>query len=88
MNIEKYKNGGWGLSEKCFEQIFNIIKAFNTSINVVEFGFGSGISTEFLVDAINEGYDFVQKFMMIYESSVEIFKLTEPKDRFVIFKIL
>jgi len=56
VKIEKYQNDGWGLSKKCFLDIFNIIKSLkSTTINVVEFG--SGISTEFFVDLISDGYD-------------------------------
>ncbi len=56
VNLDKYKNDGWGLSKKCLENIFEIVKSFNSkSINVLEFG--SGISTEFLVDLNNEGFD-------------------------------
>ena len=56
VNLEKYKNDGWGLSRKCFEDIILILKTFNNvPINVVEFG--SGISTVFLVDLIGEGFD-------------------------------
>lgn len=55
VNLEKYKNDGWGLSKKCFENIILVLKTFPHSINVVEFG--SGVSTEFLVDMIGEGYD-------------------------------
>jgi hypothetical protein len=55
MNLEKYKNDGWGLSRKCFEDIINIFNNYNIK-NVVEFG--SGVSTEFFVDLINDGNDF------------------------------
>jgi len=56
VNLEKYRNDGWGLSRKCFQDIITIIKQINTKpINIVEFG--SGVSTEFLVDLISEGYD-------------------------------
>lgn len=61
VNFEKYKNDGWGLSKKCFEEIFKVLATIKISskidneINVVEFG--SGMSTEFLVDMINEGFN-------------------------------
>lgn len=56
VNFEKYKNDGWGLSKKCFNDIFNIIKTFSSNpINVLEFG--SGVSTQFLVDLIEKGYN-------------------------------
>lgn len=51
VNIEKYKNDGWGLSKKCFQDIENILNTFNNP-NIVEFG--SGISTEFFVDYLNQ----------------------------------
>jgi hypothetical protein len=54
VNLEKYKNDGWGLSRKCFENMISIFKTFSHSINVVEFG--SGVSTEFLVDMLEEHY--------------------------------
>lgn len=50
VDFEKYKNDGWGLSKKCFEAIYRIVNNSNKLLNVVEFG--SGISTEFLVDLI------------------------------------
>lgn len=53
MNIEKYKNDGWGLSKKCFLDIIDLIKPLTNPV-VVEFG--SGISTEFFKDLFEE-YD-------------------------------
>ena len=51
VNIKKYKNDGWGLSQQCLLDILNILNDIDKSrINVVEFG--SDISTEFLVDLI------------------------------------
>lgn len=56
VNLEKYKNDGWGLSKKCFEDILTIVKSYDLKpINVLEFG--SGVSTEFFVDLINEGHN-------------------------------
>jgi hypothetical protein len=55
VNLEKYRNDGWGLSKKCFENIISILKTFSHLINVVEFG--SGVSTEFLVDMLGEHYN-------------------------------
>lgn len=57
IDFEKYKNDGWGLSKKEFELLDGIIKSKlfhepNKKINIVEFG--SGRSTEFLVDLIND----------------------------------
>ena len=51
MNIEKYKNDGWGLSKKCFLDIKEILKPHNAPV-VVEFG--SGISTTFFKDLFNK----------------------------------
>lgn len=51
MIIEKYKNDGWGLSKKEFEWLYKLIEG-KSNLNIVEFG--SGRSTEFFVDQINE----------------------------------
>lgn len=53
MNLDKYINGGWGLSKKAFEileqTILEIAKSkSHNKIRIIEFG--SGISTQFLVD--------------------------------------
>ena len=48
MNLQKYKNDGWGLSEKAFQNIFDILNNMNPPINIIDFG--SGHSTEFLYD--------------------------------------
>jgi len=54
VNLEKYKNDGWGLSKKCLQDIFLIVKSYDLKpINVLEFG--SGVSTEFFVDLILDG---------------------------------
>jgi len=47
MNFEKYKNDGWGLSLKAFQELYGILRTRPTW-HIVEFG--SGISTEFLYD--------------------------------------
>ena len=49
MDIEKYKNDGWGLSRKQLIELLEIIKNFESN-NVRVLEFGSGKSTEFLVD--------------------------------------
>ena len=49
INFDKYKTDGWGLSELAFKKIIEIIDNIdNTTISIIEFG--SGKSTEFLVD--------------------------------------
>jgi len=51
MDLEKYKNDGWGLSKKQLSELLEIIKGFESDkIRVLEFG--SGKSTEFLVDTV------------------------------------
>ena len=56
MNLDKYKNDGWGISEEGFKKILevlNLIKFTKFEIyNILEFG--SGISTQFFVDYIDE----------------------------------
>jgi hypothetical protein len=51
MDIEKYKNDGWGLSRKQLIELLEIIKNFESN-NVRVLEFGSGKSTEFLVDIV------------------------------------
>lgn len=48
MNLEKYKNDGWGISRLGFEKLLEILNTYNKNINVIEFG--SGKSTEFFDD--------------------------------------
>jgi hypothetical protein len=49
MNLEKYKNDGWGLSMPQLKQLSNIIEQIDKPVvNIIEFG--SGKSTEFLSD--------------------------------------
>jgi hypothetical protein len=53
MDYKKYKNDGWGLSELALKKISEIVDNIGTtSIKVVEFG--SGLSTQFLVDLDSE----------------------------------
>lgn len=47
MNIEKYKNNGWGLSKQCFLDVKKCLDNIKSPV-IVEFG--SGISTIFFVD--------------------------------------
>ena len=59
MNIEKYKNDGWGLSKQQLTQLVEIIKSSDKDeLRVVEFG--SGKSTEFLVDIVLGGIKKLQ----------------------------
>lgn len=51
MNIEKYKNDGWGLCQNGFKDLYEIIKNHEkTCLSVLEFG--SGTSTQFFVDIV------------------------------------
>ena len=53
MNLEKYKNDGWGLSVLGFSNLLELLKNNNNdSIRVLEFG--SGISTQFFCDVVKE----------------------------------
>lgn len=52
-SYNKYKNDGWGLSKLAFEKLSHIMQEIiqeSNSLNILEFG--SGISTEFLIDNI------------------------------------
>lgn len=77
-DFEKYKNDGWGLSRKEFELIFQQFTswfAFNNEVNVVEFG--SGRSTEFLVDLINR-YNIPVNIYSFDDSIEYAYKGTHP----------
>lgn len=50
INVEKYKNDGWGLSKDCFLDILKILENIE-SPKIIEFG--SGISTQFFIDYLN-----------------------------------
>lgn len=52
MNIEKYKNDGWGLSLLGFQKLIEILNNLNDNIKIIEFG--SGKSTEFFDDYISK----------------------------------
>ena len=59
MDLEKYKNDGWGLSRKEMSELLTIFKEHKKdSLKVVEFG--SGNSTRFLVDVVLEGIKNLQ----------------------------
>ena len=47
LNLEKYSNDGWGLSERAFQSLINVM---DTLPEIIAIEFGSGISTEFLED--------------------------------------
>lgn len=54
MKLEKYKNDGWGLSKKQLTELLQIIENHNKkTLRLIEFG--SGKSTEFLVDIVKFG---------------------------------
>jgi len=56
INLEAYKNDGWGLSKLAFKKIYEIIADnFCPLFRIIEFG--SGISTQFLVDCALEFTD-------------------------------
>lgn len=50
MNLDKYKNDGWGLSRLGLQKLFEILNNFSNEVRIVEFG--SGKSTEFFDDYI------------------------------------
>lgn len=75
IDYEKYKNGGWGLSRSCLNDIASVIKFMEDEIadrplNILEFG--SGDSTRFLVDNFSrhniESYDNDAKYAFKHES--------------------
>jgi hypothetical protein len=70
MELNKYINDGWGLSKKEFEILLDELLSINPSIdiyNIVEFG--SGRSTEFLVDFINN-----------YALNIKIYSFDDSKE--------
>jgi hypothetical protein len=80
VNLDKYKNDGWGLSRKEFEILVEYLNAkrnlvFGGVLNVVEFG--SGRSTEFLIDAM-EGLDYKVNIFSFDDSKEYAFKGTHP----------
>jgi len=85
VNLEKYKNDGWGLSRKCFGNILTILNPIRTNkINVLEFG--SGMSTEFFVDLISEGYDLN---IVSYDNDIEYCtKIEHPKLKLYISELI
>lgn len=56
VNIEKYRNDGWGLSKKCLKEISEILDKIKNPV-VVEFG--SGISTKFFIDYIGDNGEII-----------------------------
>ena len=55
MDINQYKNDGWGLSKLAFNQLFQLTKKIinkQKTIRILEFG--SGISTTFFINLIIE----------------------------------
>lgn len=68
MDLNKYKNDGWGIAISGFEKIVEILNNANLSnvdkYNILEFG--SGISTHFFVDFIQEN-----KLKNVYITSFE-----------------
>lgn len=80
MDIEKYKNDGWGLSRKQLIELLEIIKNFESN-NVRVLEFGSGKSTEFLVDVVLnkiknlEITSFDDNIQYAYQGDYEFLKL-------------
>src|SRR5688572_2005800 len=78
-DFEKYKNDGWGLSRKEFELLFQQFTSnfvLNNEVNVVEFG--SGRSTEFLVDLMNK-YNVPVNVYSFDDSKEYAYKGTHPR---------
>jgi hypothetical protein len=78
--LDKYKNDGWGLSRKEFEILLEYLNAkkglvFSGELNIVEFG--SGRSTEFLIDAM-KGLDYKVNIFSFDDSPEYAFKGTHP----------
>jgi hypothetical protein len=47
LDLEKYRNDGWGLSNAAFD---TLQKAMDTLPDIIAIEFGSGLSTRFLLD--------------------------------------
>jgi hypothetical protein len=59
MDINRYKNDGWGLSKKQMTELLNLINDYKKSVvRIIEFG--SGKSTEFLGDITTNGVKEVE----------------------------
>lgn len=55
MKLKKYKNDGWGLSEKSFNKIIELFETkFKDQEEITIVEFGSGKSTEFFVDFLTK----------------------------------
>ena len=71
MDVNKYKNDGWGISVEGFEEIVKILNTIDFSkyqrYNILEFG--SGTSTRFFVDYIEEN-NLKNVFKMFYLSGL------------------
>lgn len=75
VNIEKYRNDGWGLSKREFIDIETILNKIEKPI-ILEFG--SGLSTEFCVDYLNE-YNKEGKIYSFDDSYDYCSKVVDPK---------
>jgi len=59
IKIEKYKNDGWGISQEGFSDLLSLIKQHDKqTLSILEFG--SGISTQFLVDVVESNVKQLQ----------------------------
>lgn len=84
INFEAYRNDGWGLSRLAFQQIYGIIATNKKSpFRIIEFG--SGISTQFLVDCALRNASKKIEILSFDNDPEYIFK---PKDNYDFLKIL
>jgi hypothetical protein len=76
INFEAYKNSGWGLSRLAFQKLFEIIpNSMQSPYRIIEFG--SGISTQFLVDCALKN---LQKKIEILSFDNDQEYMYKPKD--------
>lgn len=84
MHFEAYRNDGWGLSRSAFQQLYGIITASKKSpFRIIEFG--SGISTQFLVDCALRNTSKKIEILSFDNDPEYIFK---PKNNYDFLKIL
>jgi len=76
MNIENYKNDGWGLSRLGFQNLFDILSKNKNQKTIVEFG--SGMSTKFFLDAL-DGLEMNSVVYSFDDSTEYSYKGVHPK---------